>query len=260
MSSQTIAPLSPAKRVARMSLFEVRYTFKQRMVLAMLAFGPVMAILLATVVESDDRAVWGTMVASTTPVLVTMSVASALAIVIAVRRESHVFKALRTTELSPVQMVLALAAPYLVIGMVVGALVLGAFTLLGAPAPESWALLLAGLVGVVMLSIIGGIATGAFSTSAASVQFTTIPVLLVSVAFPTLALQPLIEAEARSWLLLAPFSGVADLLARGMGADLASAPAALGMPIVLVDVLSTVVWIGAGLWLARATWRWEPRA
>ncbi|GGC53751.1 hypothetical protein IEU95_09815 [Hoyosella rhizosphaerae] len=256
----TPKPLSPATRVARMSVFELKHTFRQKLVLAMLALGPVCALIFASTLDSSAPEAWASMLATTGPVLILISVTSALAIVIAVRRETEMFKVLRATELGPTQMMAALVVPYLVIGFAVGALIIGGFIAIGAPMPANWFYLGAGLIGTVALSIVGGIATGAFSTSAASVQFTTIPILIVSIGFPVAALQGLLDESVRSWLLLGPFSGVADLLARGMGAELVQAPASLGLSAVALDVVSTLVWIAAGVWFAKATWQWGPRS
>ncbi|WP_139979966.1 ABC transporter permease [Nocardioides litoris] len=258
-------------RVLRMTRFELGMIVRQRVAVLSIVLAPAIAVGMALVDRPDAPGPWMVMLSSMTVLVLVVAVYNTVTSTVVARRETQVLKRLRTSELVPRQMLVALALPYVIVGVLQVVVVAVAYQLLGAPA-----LLTAGFVAVVLatavLAVLGGFATAGLAATSERVQFAVLPVLLVGLVAAIFVLNPGAPDAYRALALLLPFAASSDLAHRALGAtgETVLAPAfvtdladRVGVStsglMVVAEVVLVLGWCAAFALAARRTWRWEPR-
>lgn len=180
------------------------------------------------------------------------------------RREGLVLQRMRTGELSGVEVLVATAAPTVVVTV-------GQLLLVGAGVavigqwvrPVDVVLPLVAVVGGTVMTVILALASTAFTRTAESAQITTLPLMIAATGlsgmlFPLSGLGDQVVAVAR----LLPFTPVVELLQLGLAGttvhgtsvDAGQAWAAAVHPLLVLGG-----WIVLGVLAARRWFRWVPR-
>ncbi len=265
-------PGSSVLRVTRMTLFESGMILRQKAALMSIILAPALAIAMALMNRPTMPAAWVSMLASMSILVMVLAVYNTTTSTVVARRESQVLKRLRTSELVPSQMLVSLALPYVVVGVLQIVVVGAAYQFLGAPAVDSYGPFLAVMVGTALLAVIAGFATATIAATSERVQFAVLPVMMTGLVAAIFVLNPAAPDHYRGLALLLPFAASSDLAARALGApaemlatpapmvDLAerigmSAHTLMGIAAVVVSVLWVVIFAA----VARRGWRWEPR-
>lgn len=251
---------SGVDRALQMLGFELSLLVRQRTSLLAMLVVPAVVLGYPIIIRPVNPDMWRALMAPMTVLVMVFSVYYTAASIVATRRQLQIFKRLRTSELSPVQMLSAMTAPLVLVGVVQALVVVGGMVALGAPFPASPALIVAAVVTTSMLSVAAGVAVGALAPSSERVQYTAMPLLMVTAVLANLIL----ALPGDGWqnnLLFAPFMGAVDLVARGSGLSpelLLNTP--LPVPPVLFDLVTMVFWTVVAIFVARVCWRWEPRS
>jgi ABC-2 type transport system permease protein len=204
----------------------------------------------------EGTAAWGELLSTNFVVLVVLSTYLVSLTVFTARRQSRVLKRLRTTELSDGAIFTGVLAPVLVVGLGQVAAYLVFCVATSAPAPESPALVTAGVVLGVAVATAAGVATACLTRTVEATQLTGTPVVVAAMAglFLTASATPGLAALG----LAMPFAGPADLVARGWSGD---AGVVVGdLPVVPLDLASAVLWLTVTGVVFHRAFRWEPRA
>lgn len=239
--------------MTQLALVELRLLLRKRITALSVVIVPVaLAALVLLGQRPEDPVAWGRMLGSNVLLLTVLSTYLVTLTVFTARRQSLVLKRLRTSSLSDVGIVAGVLGPVVVIGLAQTVCYLAFCVAAGAPAPSSFDVVPGVLLCVAVATVLG-VATACLSRSVEATQLTGTPVAIAAMAsvFLTSTSSPVAAGVA----LALPLSGPADLVARGW-----SAGAVLGdVPVVPLDLASSVLWLGvAGLVINRA-FRWEPR-
>lgn len=236
-------------------LMELKLLLRRRITALSVVGVPVLlAALLLFGDRPEDLAGWGKVLGSNVLLLTVLSTYLVSLTVFTARRQSLVLKRLRTSSLSDPAIFASVLAPVVVVGLGQTVAFLVFSVAVGAPAPSSPGLLVAGVVLCVAVASALGVATACLSRSVEATQVTGTPVTLAAVAGVFLA-QSSSDAAAASALAL-PLTGPADLVTRGWSPGLSIGD----VPVPPLDVAAAVLWlVVAGLVISRA-FRWEPRA
>lgn len=241
--------------MGHLALMELKLLLRKKVTAFSVVVVPVgLALLTWFGQRPDDVAGWGRLLAVNVLLLTMLSAFLVSLTVFTARRQSLVLKRLRTSELSDRAIFAGLLAPVVVVGLAQALAYVGFCVAIGAPLPDAPIALVAGLVLLVVVATALGVATACLTRSVEATQLTATPVLMAAVGgmFLSAASSPALVGVG----LALPLSGPADLVARGW-----SAGSTLGdLPVVPLDLASTVLWLAvAGVVVGRA-FRWEPRA
>jgi ABC-2 type transport system permease protein len=248
-----------ARRTVRMALFEGALMFRQRTTLLSNVIGPAVVLAFPLLSRPETRTQWTAIGAPSVVFVVLFTVYVTTAGAIAARRDMQILKRLRTSQLQPAEMLIALVVPLVLVGVLQIVVVLIGYRVLGAPAPAEPLLVCGAVVSSALLAAVSGIATGMAARDTERVQFAVLPLILVGAIAANLVLAPVDEA-LRGWIPYAPFAAIADLTARGIGVDGdALAPDLRGFGGVPRDVLISITWMALMACVARRKWQWEPR-
>jgi ABC-2 type transport system permease protein len=233
-------------------LMELRLLLRHRITALSILATPVLVAAFTLSSEPSEPSAWGELVASNVLLLTLLSVYLVSLTVFTARRQSFVLKRLRTSTLSDRAVFAGVLGPVVVVGLGQTVIYLAFCFVVGAPAPSSPHLVVAGVVLGVAVATALGVATACLSRSVAATQVTGVPVTMAAVA-------GLILTGSSSPLaglgVALPLTGPADLVARGWSAGLV-----LDFPVAPLDLTSAVVWFAvAGVVISRV-FRWEPRA
>ncbi|MFV0460872.1 MAG: ABC transporter permease [Actinomycetales bacterium] len=250
---------SGLQRTLNMVRFELGLLVRQRTSLLAVLVVPIAILGYPLIIKPQTPDMWRALMAPMTVLVMVFSVYYTAASIVATRRQLQVFKRLRTSELTPVQMLTALTLPLVLVGVVQALIVVGGMVVLGAPAPRSIALLALAVITTAILSVTCGLAVGALAPSSERVQYTAMPLLMLTAILANL----LVGLGAHGWhsyLLFAPFMGAVDLVARGSGLSeqlLVATP--LPVSPVVFDVVMMIFWAVVAAFVTTVSWRWEPR-
>lgn len=259
-------------RVLRMTRFELMMIFRQKVALMSVLLAPATAIGIASFSKPADGTAWLVMLSSMSMLVLIMAVYTTTTSAVVSRRESQVFKRFRTSELLPKQMLLALAMPYVLVGLVQVAILTVAYQLMGAPELVNPGAFVGVILATTVLSVLAGFATASFTANSERVQFSVTPVMMIGLISSILVLNPAMSDNVRGLALLAPYASSSDLVARVLGAP----DSTFATPGVVVDLSEqvgmsatdlmgginvglVVLWSLVLALLARKAWRWEPR-
>lgn len=259
-------------RVLRMTRFELTMIFRQKVALMSVLLAPATAIGIASFSKPADATAWLVMLSSMSMLVLIMAVYTTTTSAVVSRRESQVFKRFRTSELLPKQMLLALAMPYVLVGLVQVAILTVAYQLMGAPELGNPGPFVGVILATTVLSVLAGFATASFTANSERVQFSVTPVMMIGLISSILVLNPAVSDNVRGLALLAPYASSSDLVARVLGAP----DSTFATPGVVVDLSEqvgmsatdlmgginvglVVLWSLVLALLARKAWRWEPR-
>lgn len=238
-----------------LSTVELKLLLRRKITAASVVIVPLVLAALTLLGEPPpDAAAWAGQLSVNFLLLMMLSVYLVSLTVFTARRQSLVLKRLRTSALSDRQIMLGVLGPVVAVGLaqVVGYLVL--CLLVDAPAPTAPLVVALGVVLGVVVSTALGVATACLSRSVEVTQLTSAPVLIAGMAgiFLTAASSPALTAVG----LAMPLAGPVDLVAKGW----ASAGASLAdVPVVPLDVASSLLWLAVAAVVIRLCFRWEPR-
>ncbi|TDD40754.1 ABC transporter permease [Saccharopolyspora elongata] len=207
-----------------------------------------LGLLLGTSVPgSADLQVWSATLTTQLLAVQGLTVYFTVTTALTSRREDLYLKRLRSSEQSAATILTGLLSPAVLLGFGQMIVLFGISVGLGAPLPASPVALVLAMIPGVALAVAAGAATSGRTSTAEQAQITTMPwliVLLGSAVWASLSTSPAV--------VLLPGGAFGDLVHRAMsGVDLLGGLPALGVLVAWTAVL--------GL-LARAWFRWEPRA
>ena len=205
-----------------------------------------------------------------TGMLLTALGALALAIVIyynitttiVARREDLVLKRLLTGDLSRPEIVLAAAAPAIL--LLIAQLVLGAVAMavmIEVPTVTNVLWLALGLLGGIVVFVLLAVASAGFTRTVETAQLTTLPILMAATALSGLVvpldIMPEALARVAEW---SPMYPVVALMQHGLGAASIDGTIASGaLADVTQPLAALAVWTVLSVLAARRWMRWEPR-
>ena len=266
-SAATAVPAAPprvrrrttsAGRVAALARAEAVALLRQRSTLLTVLLGPFLVVVLAVAQRGAPAAAWTHLLSTALPTLLMLVVHFPVLVVVVSRRETRVLARLRTSELSPAELVAGTALPLAAVGAASAALTCGLYRLLGGVAPAgAWPVLGIALAIAGMLAAAMAVATA--TASAESANWTAMPLVLVVTVAGQVLLAGAGGAELRTAALLLPFASLPDLLARTSSAPLEVPATALPGSPELVDVLLLAAWTALAALVAHRRWRWGPR-
>lgn len=259
-------------RVTRMTRFELTMIFRQKVALMSVLLAPATAVGIASFSKPENATAWLTMLSSMSMLVLIMAVYTTTTSAVVSRRETQVFKRLRTSELLPKQMLMALALPYVLVGLAQVAILTVAYQIMGAPAIDNVGIFAGVILATTVMSVLAGFATASLTANSERVQFSVTPLMMIGLVTSIMVLNPAMSDNVRGLALLAPYASSSDLVARVLGAP----DSTFATPGVVVDVAdqigasATDAMLGVNigllvLWslvftlMARKSWRWEPR-
>lgn len=243
-------------RVAHLSTVELRLLLRRKTTAVSVVLVPLgLAALTHFGTRPPDVAEWGGLLARNFLLLMILSVYMVSLTVFTARRQSLVLKRLRTSELRDGEVLAGVVGPVVLVGL---AQTLGyyAFCLaIGAPIPAAPGLLALGIALALVTATAMGVATACLTRSVEATQLTGVPPLIAALAGMFLTATGVSGPTIVG--LAMPLAGPVDLVAKGWGA-----PGALvaDVPVVPLDLASTVLWLTVAGVLFNRLFRWEPRA
>ena len=252
-------PMSSLRRMSRMMRFESSMVIRQRNTMLATLLAPLFILAFPILTRPDTHEAWVRLVAPMTVLVLVFSVYITAATVLAARRENQILKRMRTSEVTSVELVASMTVPLIVLGIVQVLIVHAGVWVLGGPMTENLGMFVLATIGSAVLSVTAGVAIGAMSPNSERVQYTAMPLLLLAAIGSNLVVAPASDA-VRSYLLLAPFTGMVDLVARagGLPAEALATPP-LPLSAVGMNIATTAFWVIVMVFLAFVYWRWEPR-
>lgn len=169
---------------------------------------------------------------------------------LAARRQTLFLKRLRSGAASDAQIIVGLVLPIVLVNVLQVGIVFTALGITSERAPaEPW-LLVATVLAVELMFAALALATAGVTNSPEHAQVTTLPVFLVAVGAPVLAV--VLPRDRAGWLIdLLPAGALAELFdAAWDGGDVSRVPFLLAV---------TVAWTLVAALIARVMFRWEPR-
>jgi ABC-2 type transport system permease protein len=246
-------------RAMQMAAFETQLLFCQRTTVLSNSIGSMVVLAFPLLAHPTTRTQWAAVEAPSVVFVVLFTIYVTTAGSIAARRDMQVLKRLRTSQLRTGEMLFALIAPLVLVGVLQLTVVLVGYRLMGAPAPSDLVLMLGAVTASALLAAFSGLATGMVARDAERVQFAVLPLILIGAVAANLVLVDA-DASVRAWIPLMPFAGVADLAARALGvSDVLLAPDVFPLHGSARDILVTMAWVALSGAVARRAWRWEPR-
>jgi len=177
------------------------------------------------------------------------------------RRDELVLKRLRAGEARDVEILIAGAAPAVVVALAQCAIAVAVGSLaFDLPTPVNPVLLLGGVAGGIVVFALLAAASTAFTRNVEFAQISTLPVMSVCLAGSGTAFPLEIMPDALAQVLrLVPLSPVVELVRLGWvggadGADFTGSLALAGRPLAIL-----AAWIVVSTVAMRRWFRWEPR-
>lgn len=259
-------------RVLRMTRFEFGMIFRQKVALMSILLAPAIAIGMAALNRPTEAAGWFSLLASMTVLVVVLAVYNTTTSTVVARRETQVLKRLRTSELLPRQMLVALALPYVVVGVLQVVVVVAAYQALGSPSIAYPGAAAGVVAATAVVAVLAGFATASFAATSERVQFAVLPIMMIGLMAAFFVLNPAVPDGYRALALLLPFAASSDLAARAFGApaEMTALPGfvsdlsgSVGLSPDTLMVIGggavTALWAAIFVGMARRRWRWEPR-
>ncbi|RRD59673.1 ABC transporter permease [Leucobacter sp. OH1287] len=206
--------------------------------------------IAAVFIYSQDRFGGSSITAALiTVMMVAMGVYVTATTTLAARRQSLFLKKMRTTTLSDNSIIAGLTLPIVLINVIQIAIVLVVLAVIGKmPENPHWVVI--AVLSLELMYVALALVTSAFSNSPEHAQVTTLPILLLGmgVAFWV----AVIDTEGNTLLNWAlPGGAATDLLIKGW--EFAEVDDVLRM------VGFSLLWVIVSFWIAKRSFRWEPR-
>lgn len=237
-----------------LSMLELKLLLRKKLTAFSVVVVPVGLAVMTLSNSPADAAGWADLVTRSFLILLMLSVYLVSLMVFTARRQSLVLKRLRTSALTDSQILFGVLGPVLLVGLAQTVAYLVFCVAVDAPAPENPLLVVVAIVLGVLVATALGVATACLSRSVEATQLTSVPVVVAAMAgmFLVVSSSPALAAVG----LVMPFTGPADLLAKGW----ASAGAVVGdVPVIPLDLASSVLWIVVAGVAFNQLFRWEPR-
>lgn len=177
------------------------------------------------------------------------------------RREELVLKRLRVGELTDAEILAGTASAAVALALVqVLVYVTAATALLHLPVPVDPAVLVLGAFGGALVFVLLAAASSVFTRTVAVAQFTTLPVVLVSLLgsgmlLPVSALPHPVAVAIR----FTPLHPVLELIRLGWLGSAGADGTTDGLSAAAIPVVVLVGWLVLGMMVVQRWFRWEPR-
>lgn len=206
--------------------------------------------IAAVFIYSQDRFGGSSITAALiTVMMVAMGVYVTATTTLAARRQSLFLKKMRTTTLSDNSIIAGLTLPIVLINVIQIVIVLVVLAVIGKmPENPHWVVI--AVLSLELMYVALALVTSAFSNSPEHAQVTTLPILLLGmgVAFWV----AVIDTEGNTLLNWAlPGGAATDLLIKGWEFK--------EVDDVLRMVGFSLLWVIVSFWIAKRSFRWEPR-
>jgi ABC-2 type transport system permease protein len=186
-------------------------------------------------------------------VMIAMGVYVTATTTLAARRQTLFLKRLRSGALSDRSIIAGLVAPIVTISIVQVLVVLGVLAAVSSFPVAPWLVVIGVLVAEALFAALA-LATAGVTNSPEHAQVTTLPVFFLALGVTLwVAFAGASTTGPLLWVQRAlPGGATAELLTLGWaGGDLSAVPVLIGI---------SVVWVALAVLIARAMFRWEPRA
>lgn len=250
------------RRAWALALVELRLVFRRPVTTASAVLLPLVLVGLTYIGgRPDTPGRWGATLGLHAVIALLITVYMTAATVLTTRRQTLVFKRLRTSELSDTGLLLSVVAPIAVLGAVQLVAVVLVNLATGAPAPQDPGLVVTGLLLGLVLAVAAAGLTAAITTTVERVQFAAMP-LLLGASIGTQIVTGAAFSPSLEWAALAfPLVAVSDLVNKGWAGPTAGVvDLPQGLAAVPVDLALLVGWAVIALVLFVRTWRWDPRS
>lgn len=179
------------------------------------------------------------------------------------RRESLMLKRLHSGEAGPGDLLVAIAAPHILV-FVLQAIILTAATLAFGPPPFTNPVVLgSGIVLGTLFFTLASYVTAALTNTVESAQLTTVPGMLGGMFLSGLVIPVTALPDTLANVMMAlPMAPVVDLVMLGLNGSTLAGHALEGdatWAAAARPVLTMLIWCGAATILLRSKLRWEPR-
>lgn len=262
------ALLRPLRRVSALARAEAALLRRNPVALLVAVAMPVLMVVLVKASAPVDE--WGVtsgalVVVSITGFTLILGVYYNLVTALVARREAQVLKRLRAGECGDAEVMAGTATPAVVVSWVqVLAGVVVATVMFDLTLPVNAPLVLAGVgLGTALFAVLA-VLTAAFTRTVEMAQWTTTPVLALSLLLSGLMVphDSMPEAVQRAGQFL-PLTPVVDLLRLGLAGvtrDGTAVDFAASFAPALPSLMLIVGWLFIGGWAARRWFGWDPRA
>lgn len=250
----------PWRRALSLAALELRLVFRRRVTVGSAVLLP-LALFGLTFIggRPTTREAWGAALGIHAILVLLMTVYLTTALVLTTRRQTLVFKRLRTTELTGPGLLGAVVGPVAALGLAQFAFLTVVNLATGAPAPAEPLVAAAGAGLGLVLAVAAAAATAALTSSVERVQITTMPLFLGAAVGSQIVVGDF--AVELSWAALAvPLVAVSDLVFRGWTGGGAGVPDLGGLSALPAGLGLLVSWTVVAVVIFARTWRWDPRA
>lgn len=266
-NSHTVARHRPAaggawRRTWALALVELRLLFRRPVTTASAILLPLVLVGMTFIGERPDSpGRWGATLGQHATLALLITVYLTTATVLTTRRQTLVFKRLRTSELSAPGLLLSVVAPVALLGAGQLGIVVVVHLATGAPAPQDPGLVVAGLVLGLVLAVAAAGLTAAVTANAEAVQFAVVPLVLGASIGSQIVTGAAFSPQLEWAALAVPLVALSDLVHKGWAGPAAGvAELPQGLPVVPVDLVLLVGWAAIAAALFVRTWRWDPRS
>ncbi|MBP2322452.1 ABC-2 type transport system permease protein [Kibdelosporangium banguiense] len=233
--------------VVHLALFELRLLLRKRITAVSVLAVPIGVCALAWLQYRGMAASeWPSSLGFTATMMLLFSVFLVSTTVFTARRQSLVLQRLRTSELSDNGVFAGVSVPIMLVGLVQLVVFFAFCIAIGAPSPSRPLFVLLGLILGLVLALLAGIATAAFSRSVEVTQITAMPVLLAGMA--GMFMVPQTDSVVSTIGTLLPFAGIGELITKGWAGSTPS-----------LALASSLVWLLILGFTAARYFKWEPR-
>lgn len=255
------APTTSAmSRVVALAASEIRLILRNRTVLVTAAVLPLaMGAFFAYSFKANDLGPSGSAmaIAAQISVVLAMGIYVTATQTVVARRHSRVLKRLRTTGMADRDLLTAVMAAPVAIGLVQLAIFVPFNMATGTPAPANMAALAIAVIGGVFLAVTAALATAVITPSPERAQITTLPLTFLMLGG---AISTAITVLTGWWeaISLLPGAAIGSFVKFAMVGGMTD-PGFAGLPSVVLPLVSLIVWPVVFAVLALRKFRWDPR-
>ncbi len=220
---------------------------------------PLLPLLLLLAGERGNTSVGGSAVTTTLLMAFLFPVYYNVLSLVVSRRDELVLKRLRTGETRDSELIVALAAPGVVVALVVAVLTLGVGLAAGLPVPVNLPLYVVGVLVAAVMFVAFAFWTAAWTRTAEAAQMTSLPVMTLALVGTFSAVMPPRLADVAA----STPGGALDRLVRisWFGEDGSRSVGFLdGWVAAGAPLLALLAWTALAVWLAARSLQWEPRS